>query len=52
VAEALATWNGAIVLVSHDTDFVAQLNPTKVLVMPDGQVDYYNESWLEIVSLA
>ena len=52
VATALADWNGAIVLVSHDTDFVAQLAPTKVLVMPDGQVDYYNESWLEIVSLA
>jgi ATPase subunit of ABC transporter with duplicated ATPase domains len=40
VAAALAEWNGAIVA------------PTKVLVMPDGQVDYYNESWLEIVSLA
>jgi ATPase subunit of ABC transporter with duplicated ATPase domains len=52
VASALAEWNGAIVLVSHDTDFVEQLSPTKVLVMPDGQVDYYNESWLEIVSLA
>ena len=52
VAAALAEWNGAIVLVSHDTDFVEQLSPTKVLVMPDGQVDYYNESWLEIVSLA
>jgi len=52
VAAALAEWNGAIVLVSHDTEFVEQLAPTKVLVMPDGQVDYYNESWLEIVSLA
>jgi ATPase subunit of ABC transporter with duplicated ATPase domains len=52
VAAALADWNGAIVLVSHDTEFVEQLAPTKVLVMPDGQVDYYNESWLEIVSLA
>jgi ATPase subunit of ABC transporter with duplicated ATPase domains len=52
VANALSGWNGAIVLVSHDTDFVEQLSPTKVLVMPDGQVDYFNESWLEVVSLA
>jgi ATPase subunit of ABC transporter with duplicated ATPase domains len=52
VAAALSEWNGAIVLVSHDTDFVEQLAPTKVLVMPDGQVDYYSESWLDIVSLA
>ena len=52
VATALSEWNGAIVLVSHDTDFVEQLAPTKVLVMPDGQVDYYSESWLDIVSLA
>lgn len=52
VAQALSDWNGAIVLVSHDTDFVRELEPTKVLVMPDGQVDYYDDSWLEIVSLA
>lgn len=52
VARALIDWPGAIVFVSHDTEFVERLDPTKVLLMPDGQVDYFDESWLELVSLA
>jgi ATPase subunit of ABC transporter with duplicated ATPase domains len=52
VADALAQWKGAIVFVSHDTEFVEQLAPTKVLLMPDGQVDYFSAEWLDLVSLA
>jgi len=52
VADALSGWKGSIVFVSHDTEFVEQLAPTKVLLMPDGQVDYFSEDWLELVSLA
>ena len=52
VADALGLWKGSIVFVSHDTEFVEQLAPTKVLLMPDGQVDYFNADWLELVSLA
>jgi len=52
VADALTGWKGTIVFVSHDTEFVEALSPTKVLLMPDGQVDYFNEDWLELVSLA
>jgi ATPase subunit of ABC transporter with duplicated ATPase domains len=52
VADALGGWKGAIVFVSHDTEFVEQLQPTKVLLMPDGQVDYFSNDWLELVSLA
>ena len=43
---------GAIILLSHDEEFVRQLAPTKVLLMPDGDVDYFNEEWLDLVSLA
>jgi ATPase subunit of ABC transporter with duplicated ATPase domains len=52
VADALVDWPGAIILVSHDTDFVRELAPTKVLLMPDGDVDYFSESWLELVSMS
>ena len=52
VADALADWPGAIILVSHDTEFVERLAPTKVLLMPDGDVDYFSDDWLELVSLA
>lgn len=52
VADALKDWPGAIIFVSHDEEFVSELAPTKVLLMPDGQTDYFSESWLELVSLA
>ena len=52
VADALSTWKGTIVFVSHDAEFVEQLKPTKVLLMPDGQVDFFSPDWLELVSLA
>ena len=52
VADALYNWKGAIILVSHDTEFVEQLAPTKVLLLPDGQVDYFSNEWLDLVSLA
>ncbi len=52
VADALSAWKGTIVFVSHDTEFVEQIKPTKVLLMPDGQVDFFSPDWLELVSLA
>ncbi len=52
VADALGAWKGTIVFVSHDTEFVEQLQPTKVLLMPDGEVDYFDRDWLDLVSLA
>ena len=52
VANALIDWPGAIIFVSHDTDFVKELAPTKVLLMPDGDLDYFNEDWLDLVELA
>jgi len=52
VCDALIGWKGSLVFVSHDVEFVERLAPTKVLLMPDGQVDYFSEDWLELVSLA
>ena len=49
---ALVDWPGAIILVSHDEDFVRELAPTKVLLMPDGDVDYFSDDWLDLVSIA
>jgi len=52
VAGALENWKGSIIMVSHDEEFVQRLNPTKVILMPDGQVDYFSPEWLELVSLS
>ncbi len=52
ILNALATFEGAIVLVSHDVGAVAALNPERVLIMPDGQEDIWNDEYLELISLS
>ena len=52
VAHALRGWPGTMILVSHDTEFVTELAPDRVLLMPDGTLDYMSEELLELVSLA
>ncbi len=52
IAHALGGWPGTIILVSHDTDFVRELDPDRALLMPDGHVDHWSDSLLELVALA
>jgi ATPase subunit of ABC transporter with duplicated ATPase domains len=52
VAKALAAWPGAMVVVSHDLAFVEALAPHRVLMMPEGTLDYWSDDLLELVSLA
>jgi ATPase subunit of ABC transporter with duplicated ATPase domains len=52
VAEALSSWPGAMVIVSHDEAFVHRLRPDRVLLMPDGDVDYWSDDLLDLVALA
>jgi ATPase subunit of ABC transporter with duplicated ATPase domains len=49
---ALATFTGAVVLVSHDEGAVEALNPERVLILPDGVEDHYNAGYLDLISLA
>lgn len=50
--DALQTYEGTLILVSHDVEFVAALGPKRAIVMPDGASNYFDESMLELVSLA
>jgi ATPase subunit of ABC transporter with duplicated ATPase domains len=52
IAAALAAWPGAMVLVSHDVEFVEALEPHRALLMPDGSIEYWREDLLELVALA
>ena len=52
VAEALSEWPGAMIIVSHDVDFVRALVPERVLFMPEGRLDYWSEDLLDLVVLA
>jgi ATPase subunit of ABC transporter with duplicated ATPase domains len=52
IADALRDWPGAMVIVSHDAEFVEALAPERVLLMPDGDLDYFGEDHLDLVELA
>jgi ATPase subunit of ABC transporter with duplicated ATPase domains len=52
IAEALQDWPGAMVIVSHDAEFVEALAPQRVLMMPEAELDLWNDELLELVELA
>ena len=52
ILRALSTFTGAVVLVSHDVGAVEALNPERVLLLPDGVEDHWNESYAELISLS
>ncbi len=50
--DALTIYEGTVVLVSHDTDFVAELMPDRAVLMPEGEMRFFDEELLDLVSLA
>lgn len=52
VLDALRTYTGAVVLVTHDPGAVRALEPERVIVLPDGTEDLWNDEYMEIVELA
>jgi ATPase subunit of ABC transporter with duplicated ATPase domains len=52
IGNALRDWKGAMVLVSHDPEFVTELAPNRVLLMPEGVLDYWSDDLLDLVELA
>ena len=50
ILKAIAKYEGAIVLVTHDEGAVEALRPERVLLMPDGDEDLWNDSYLELVA--
>jgi ATP-binding cassette subfamily F protein 3 len=52
VLDALRTYAGAIVLVTHDEGAVEALNPDKVILLPDGVEDSWSTDLVDLISLA
>ena len=52
VLGAIRTYQGAIILVTHDEGAVAALEPDRVLILPDGVEDLWNAEYADLVSLA
>ena len=49
---ALRTYEGAVVLVTHDEGAVEALEPERVLLLPDGVEDLWGNDYRDLVSLA
>ncbi len=49
---AIRTYAGAVVLVTHDEGAVHALDPDRVLVLPDGVEDLWTPEYAELISLA
>ncbi|WP_106847929.1 ABC-F family ATP-binding cassette domain-containing protein [Blastococcus sp. Marseille-P5729] len=52
VLDALRSYTGAVVLVSHDEGAVRALDPEKVILLPDGVEDNWSEELADLISLA
>ena len=49
---ALSTYEGAVVLVTHDEGAVDALNPERLILLPDGVEDLWNDGYRDLVALA
>ncbi len=52
VLDALRTYAGAIVLVTHDEGAVDALSPEKVILLPDGVEDNWSADLTDLITLA
>jgi ATPase subunit of ABC transporter with duplicated ATPase domains len=52
IGEALNSYNGTIVAVTHDIEFVRHLNPDTLLLMPEGRTVLYDTRYDELLERA
>ena len=52
VLAAIRSYEGAIILVTHDEGAVLALEPERVLILPDGVEDLWNADYADLVALA
>ncbi|HNP55796.1 MAG TPA: ABC-F family ATP-binding cassette domain-containing protein [Gordonia sp. (in: high G+C Gram-positive bacteria)] len=52
VLDALRSYTGAVVLVTHDPGAAAALDPQRVILLPDGTEDHWSQDYQELIELA
>ncbi|MBJ7383690.1 MAG: ABC-F family ATP-binding cassette domain-containing protein [Mycolicibacterium sp.] len=52
VLDALRSYAGAVVLVTHDPGAAEALEPQRVVLLPDGTEDFWSDEYRELIELA
>jgi ATPase subunit of ABC transporter with duplicated ATPase domains len=52
VLDALRSYRGAVVLVTHDPGAAEALDPQRVVLLPDGTEDFWSGDYAELIELA
>jgi ATPase subunit of ABC transporter with duplicated ATPase domains len=52
VLDALRSYVGAVVLVTHDPGAAEALDPQRVVLLPDGTEDFWSEGYSDLIELA
>jgi ATPase subunit of ABC transporter with duplicated ATPase domains len=52
IGEALGSYSGTIISVTHDVEFVQHLKPNTLLLMPEGRIVVYDEKYDELLQRA
>ncbi len=52
VLDALRSYQGAVVLVTHDPGAAEALEPQRVVLLPDGTEDHWSDDYAELIELA
>ncbi len=52
VLDALRSYRGAVVLVTHDPGAAEALHPQRVVLLPDGTEDFWSEDYADLIELA
>jgi ATPase subunit of ABC transporter with duplicated ATPase domains len=52
VLDALRSYRGAVVLVTHDPGAAEALDPQRVVLLPDGTEDYWSDEYRDLIELA
>jgi len=52
VLDALRSYTGAVVLVTHDPGAAEALDPQRVVLLPDGTEDFWSDEYRDLIELA
>jgi ATPase subunit of ABC transporter with duplicated ATPase domains len=52
VLDALRSYRGAVVLVTHDPGAAEALEPQRVVLLPDGTEDFWSQDYADLIELA